>query len=51
MTSRDAFLRWDDRVRDTNGPQDSFEGQALSCCFDPVDDDGRGSRKAGLVTG
>lgn len=48
MSGCDAFLRLEDGGGGINGIQDGVDCQALSCCFNAVEDDGGGTREAGL---
>lgn len=50
MSGCDAFLRSNDRGGCINGIQDGFDGQALSCRFDTVKEDGGGTGEGGLRT-
>ena len=48
MSGCDAFLRSNDGGGGINGIQDGHNGQALSCRFDTVKEDGGGTGEGGL---
>ena len=48
MSGCDAFLRSKYGGRSINGIQNGFDGQTLPCCFNAMNDNGRGAGKGGL---